>query len=173
MKHLKLFIIFFIPLFMTGCFQKRAYTLPLVSGEYISEEPFSFNNRDYIGMRLIVKEISNEEFTSSKKENTLQDFSLPVEERKFYSIKFFLLEEQNEIPVSMHFKKKCNPHATGPNLYIITLDIPVDDKTTSYSADFRIAEGISQDPSSYYLNIENNSKDDIFIRFKTNSNTKS
>lgn len=169
MKHLKLLLLLLIPLLLTSCFQKKAYTTPLSAGEFISEESFSFKNKDYIGMKLIIKEISKEEYNLSKTENTLQDFSLSLEERKYYSIKFYLLVDQNEIPVTMHFDKKCNPYATGPDVYIIKLDLPNEEKITSYSADFMISVWVVSDTPQerfYYRLYFYDSGENVFADFK-------
>ncbi|MDE6655950.1 MAG: hypothetical protein K2J85_03060 [Anaeroplasmataceae bacterium] len=139
MKHLKLLLILLLPLLFTSCFQKAAYTTQLMAGEYMSEEPFSFKNKDYTGMKLIAKEISKEDYNLSKTENTLQDFSLPLQERKYYSFEFYLLDDQNEIPISMHFDKKCNPYASGPDIYILKSDLPDEEKLISCPADFRVS----------------------------------
>ncbi|MDE7106235.1 MAG: hypothetical protein K2O22_03630 [Anaeroplasmataceae bacterium] len=169
MKHLKLLLLLLIPLLLTSCFTKKDYTKSLISGEFISEEPFSFKKKDYTGIKLIVKEITKDEFSLSKKENTLQDFSLSLEERKYYSVQFYLLVDQDEIPVSMHFYKKCNPYATGPDVYIIKLDLPNEEIITSFSADFMISDwGVSdttQERFCYRLYFYD-SGENVFADFK-------
>lgn len=148
MKKIKfLLIILLLPLLLTSCFRKKAYTVPIHDGTYLSEESFLLHQKEY-SMKLIVKEITKDDFSLAKNENVLQDFSLSLQERKYYSFEFYLLNDLNEIPLSMSFVKKCNPHAVGPNLFYIEITFPIEEQQVSYEAKLR------NESNDYFLSID-------------------
>ncbi|MDE6408220.1 MAG: hypothetical protein K2K50_06415, partial [Anaeroplasmataceae bacterium] len=148
--------LFLLPLLLlfTGCFQKKAYIQPLSEGIYVFEEKFTLEEKEYTGSKLIISEISLKEFNQANKLNVLQDYALNVDDRKFYSFQFYFLEDQIEIPISMKFEKKCNPYATGPDIYIISLDVPNGDESKHYDADLHVALLGPDQPYYYYLSID-------------------
>lgn len=153
MKRIKfLLIILLLPLLLTGCFQKKAYTNPINEGTYISENDFSIQQKEY-SMKLIVKEITKDDFFLAKNKNVLQDFSLSLQERKYYSFEFYVLDHQNEIPLSMSFVKKCNPHAVGPNLFYIEFNFSIEEQQISYEATLR------NENNDYFLSIDDSQED--------------
>lgn len=164
MKRWKIFLILTLPLLCMSCFQKKAYTTPLYAGNFISEKPFSFNQKEYTGIKLITTEISKDDYTLSNSENTLKDYSLPVQERKYYSLEFYLLDHQKEIPIRMIFDKKCNPHETGPNVYHLKIDLPCENEFKTYGARLLVLSPTLEDTIYYHLSF-NNMTESIEIDF--------
>lgn len=153
MRSFKILLLLPLLLFFTSCFQKKAYTQPLIEGIFASEESFKLEEKEYTGAKLIVTEITLKEFNQANKLNVLQDFSLAVDERKYYSFQFYFLDNENEIPIDMKFEKKCNPHATGPDLYYISLVVPNKDEKLHYTASLRVGLQTPEVLGCYNLHI--------------------
>ncbi|MCM1131233.1 MAG: hypothetical protein NC310_07000 [Roseburia sp.] len=139
MKSFKILASLLLLFLFTSCLKKNAYTKPLIEGIFTSEESFTIEEKEYTASKLIVSEITLKEFNQANKLNVLQDFSLKTEKRKYYSFQFYFLDNQNEIPIDMHFLKKCNPHATGSDIYIIGLEIPNGNENLHYTLDLHVA----------------------------------
>ena len=166
MRSFKILLLLPLLLFFTSCFQKKAYTQPLTEGIFISEESFTLEEKEYKGSKLIVSEITLKEFNQANKLNVLQDFSLAVNERKYYSFQFYFLDNENEIPIDIKFEKKCNPHATGPDLYYISLEVSNKEENLHYTASLRVESPTPNVPDCYYLRIDYE-YDYISIHFKS------
>lgn len=154
MKNIRLLLFLPFLFLFTSCFQKKAYIDPLCAGVYTSTESFIVEQKEFTGTKLIVTEITLKEFNDTNAINALQDFSLKAGERKYYSFQFYFLNNQEEFPVTMKFEKKCNPHATGPNVYIISIEIPDMDETLHYSASLIVNKHNTENFTEYYLGID-------------------
>lgn len=166
MRFYKILLILPLLLLFTSCFQKKAYIHPLTEGIFTSQESFTLEDKEYSGSKLIVSEITLKEFNQANKLNVLQDFSLTLDERKYYSFQFYFSDNENETPIDMKFEKRCNPHTTGPDLYYISLDIPNKKETIHYIASLRVEMPTSNVPGYYYLHIDYE-YEDISIHFNS------
>lgn len=125
---------------LTGCFQKKAYTLPILPGSFTNETEFEIQDTKYTGIKLSIDEITSDQFNMESQTNALADFSLSLSERKYYSCNISFLQQEKEIQTPIHFVEKCNPHAMGPNRYILTIDLPFETTTISCSCNLIVFE---------------------------------